>query len=106
MKKKYLFILGIYLSISIVICGNYYINPKITYNILKTTKLNYYGEVVDSKVILDVEGDKAKLINSDYVEIISENIYYKELKYSILFSIVGLILLLSFFQLYSNKFKQ
>jgi hypothetical protein len=104
--KKYLFVVGIYISICVLICGNYYINPKITYNILKTTKIDYYGQIIDSKVILDVEGDKAKFINNDYVKILSENINYKELKYSILFSLVGLILLLSFFQLYSNKFKK
>lgn len=105
MKKKYLFIIGIYLSISLMICGNYYINPKITYDIIKTTRINEYGDVLDSKVILGFEGDKAKLINNSSVSIVNENINYKELKYSILFSAVGLILLLSFFQ-FSNKFKQ
>lgn len=73
-KNKQKFILGIYIAIAISISGFIYINPIKTY-----TKYEFNGK-----------------IESDY--------YYNMdyLKYSILISIVGLIIILSVFQLYKK----
>lgn len=102
-KNNWIFIVGLYIAICISISGYYYINPKITYNYSKTTLLDRYGEAKEFKHYSDVEIQKKKLINNEYIRNIEENISYKNFKYSLLFSVVGLVLLVSTIQLFKKK---
>ncbi|WP_445720489.1 hypothetical protein [Flavobacterium sp.] len=104
MSKNFkIFITGIYLAICVGISGNYYINPTITYDFIKVTTVNQWKEPTGFKNFYDVEIDKKKLLNSKSVRITEEHISYKKSKYSLLYSFIGLIILVSFLQLYHKK---
>jgi hypothetical protein len=101
-KKIMTFIIGIYLSISLTITGYNYINPKITYDTIKVTRIDSYGNPLETRHFYDISRPKSEL-NTKQSTVIKENISYEKFKYSLLFSGIGLILLYSFLQLFINK---
>ena len=102
-KKIKTFIVGIYLALCVGISGNYYINPTLTYDFLKITKVNQWKEPTEFKNFYDVEIDKKKLLKNRYIKISKENVSYNKFKYSLLYSIIGFIILISFLQLLPKK---
>lgn len=104
MSKNFkIFIIGIYLAICVGISGNYYINPTITYDYIKVTTVNQWKEPTRFKNFYDIEIDKKKLLNNKHIRITNEYVSYKKSKYSFLYSFIGLIVLISFLQLYQKK---
>jgi hypothetical protein len=99
-KNIKVFIVGIYLAICVGVSGNYYINPTVTYDFIKVISVNQWKEPTSYKNFYDVEIDKKKLLNNKYISITKENISYKNLKYSLLYSLIGLIILISLLQLF------
>lgn len=102
-NKIKVFIIGLYLAVSIGVSGSLYINPTITYDFVKTTKLYPSGKTKEYKRFFDVEIEKKKLIKNKYILITNEYISYRNLKYSILISVIGFIVLLSILQLFPKK---
>ena len=100
--KIYKFLLGLYLAVTFSITGYYLINPTILYDIRKVPRLNSYGEIVETKMLYDREIDINKL-DTKQTFIVNKTISYKKFKYSILISIVLLLLIYSMTQLLSIK---
>ena len=98
------FVLFIYTAVCIWITGVYYLNPDVTYDFIKITKVYYNGEIADYEKFFDVKVDKNSLLKDKNIRNINENVSFKKFKYSVLYSIIGLIVLLAFLiKLSKNK---
>jgi hypothetical protein len=95
MKRKATLFLGIYLATCIAISGVLFINPKITYDYRRATRIDYTGDVREYKWHVNVETTKEHLLNDKYVYDMKENITYKPFYYFVLFTLVTFISLFS-----------
>ena len=101
-RNKIFFVIGIYIAACIAISGNYFLNPKVTYDYTKITKYDFFENPIETVKFYDADIKKGELLNK-HVTDFSENKSFKKFKYSILYSIVGLFILISLLQLKIKK---
>jgi hypothetical protein len=100
--KLFKFFLGMYLALSISICGYYYINPKPLYDVIKIMRIDSDGYAKEQKMYYNQEIN-INTIDTKYIRIVKTNLNYDKFNYSVLIFIVGAIIIYSLFQVFIYK---